>query len=115
MTPLERLALLRNTLSREQVETIYEGNRVKIPRNATVSSLCESHERLRMELSGAEIVITQWRSDIGNLLSWLMTCRQDNTDEWMEGLVDRINLLLMDIDDEDRVRYVAGFIEKIER
>ena len=53
MTNLQQAALKTTPLPREVVETIYTGWR----QSARMRALCESHERLRMELEGAEAMI----------------------------------------------------------
>lgn len=59
MTPLDRNALARVPLTRAEVEAIYADYPplagLKFVR--IIRRLCESHERLRMELAGAEEII----------------------------------------------------------
>ena len=65
MTPLGRRALARLALPREEVERLYahykptspQGGRLEIFR--VIRDLCESHERLRAELEGAEAMLAE--------------------------------------------------------
>lgn len=58
MTNLERKALARVPLTRGEVETAYlTSSQWNYPMSKIIADLCESHERLRMELAGAEELI----------------------------------------------------------
>lgn len=54
MTNLEKRAMARPPLSYETVESIWDGSGPIAAR--FVKALCESHERLRAELEGSEIL-----------------------------------------------------------
>lgn len=45
---------------------------------------------------------------IVEFLSYVATCRRDNTDEWMVGLSARINALLAQASDPTRVVYLMS-------
>ncbi len=53
MTPLQREALVCTALTKETVEDIYGG----ASSDFTLRMMCTSHERLRAELEGAEIML----------------------------------------------------------
>ncbi len=58
MTPLERKALATPPMSKEAVEFFYDVLcRSETETAARVRKLCLSHERLRMELEGAEVLL----------------------------------------------------------
>lgn len=65
MTPLTRAALARLPLPASAVEDIYRNP------NASIRSLCESHERLRAELQGAEAMLESDRAEVGAVLRML--------------------------------------------
>src|ERR1022692_2925134 len=60
MTPLQRNALATVPLSMEEVEFYYEGARGGIA-TTCLRALCESHELLRAELQGAELLIRDYQ------------------------------------------------------
>jgi hypothetical protein len=68
MTALEQAALARDVMSKEFVATIYNAGPLTsgITRD-TVRDICASHERLRMELAGAELMIGQLDAEIAAL------------------------------------------------
>ena len=55
MTTLEKRALARPPLSYETVESFWDGSRSGTAEQC-LKALCESHERLRAELEGSEIL-----------------------------------------------------------
>lgn len=65
MTELQRKALARLALTVEQVEAVYAEYRPTSPQGErlaiflAIRMLCESHERLRMELQGAEELLNE--------------------------------------------------------
>ena len=55
MTTLQRNALGRLAMTEIEVQALYD----QWPGNKCVRALCESHERLRTELQGAEIMLAE--------------------------------------------------------
>jgi len=58
MTPLQRKALACSPLTRETVESFYDGSHAGTAEQC-LKALCASHERLRMELEGAEVLLAE--------------------------------------------------------
>jgi len=56
VTHLQRRALAITPLSAETVQSFYDGTRSGTAEQC-LKSLCESHERLRAELQGAEVLL----------------------------------------------------------
>ena len=56
MNQLQRRALARVALSKETVQSFYDGTRSGTAEQC-LAALCESHERLRAELEGAEALL----------------------------------------------------------
>lgn len=63
MTKLEQAALTTTPLPAAIVEDIYTGAQLGMV--AQIRGLCESHERLRAELLGAEKIIAELRAEKG--------------------------------------------------
>ena len=62
MTNLERRAMARVPLTREEIEACYvpaHGIAI-VPSREDVRRIRESHERLRMELEGATAMLAEW-------------------------------------------------------
>ena len=59
MTKLEQAALTTIPLFAAVVEEMYGDCRFDITKRECIKALCESHERLRMELAGAEKIIAE--------------------------------------------------------
>jgi hypothetical protein len=59
MTRLHRMALMRLPLSKETVEYFYENTSLSGKSSECIKTLCESHERLRSELEGAELLLEE--------------------------------------------------------
>ena len=60
MKPIERAALLRTIVSNTDVQEIWTRVKSHGTQSLTIDTiriLCESHERLRMELAGAESML----------------------------------------------------------
>jgi hypothetical protein len=55
----------------------------------------------------ANSMITHERAVVSavEVLEWALSCRKSNTDEWMEGLVVRINAYLSTTDQPERFKY----------
>lgn len=58
MTKLQRKALTTYPLSKETVESFYDGSHSGTEKQC-LRALCESHERLRAEVEGAEILLSE--------------------------------------------------------
>lgn len=65
MTDLDRRALATVALAREKVEDFYAN--AHDWGEAAINALCESHERLRMELQGAEALLAEDAAEIARL------------------------------------------------
>lgn len=65
---LRHRALARLPLAEEQVERLYVNCQDGGMRAATVRDLAESHERLRAELQGAEILLEDERREVAAVL-----------------------------------------------
>jgi hypothetical protein len=63
MTPLQSRALGRLPLSEATVESFYDGTRSGTAEQC-LKALCESHERLRAELEGAEVLYLDVTKDL---------------------------------------------------
>ena len=46
-------------------------------------------------------------------MSWAITVKKNNSDEWMIGLVKRANAMFLKAGDETRLRYKNGEIEQL--
>ncbi len=68
MTRLTRNALARLPLTKEAVESFYDGTRSGTAEEC-LHALCESHERLRAELQGAEAVWTDLEAKLAKALA----------------------------------------------
>lgn len=55
------------------------------------------------------------RERVDELLSLMLTTKRENTEEWMEYIVEQMNRLLEDLCDEERVIYRHGEIYKTPR
>ena len=66
MTNLEKRALARVPLSYETVESFWDGSRSGTAEQC-LKALCESHERLRAELEGSEILRADAEKEVVNL------------------------------------------------
>lgn len=62
---LRQRALSRLVLAEAAVECIYAAARRQPLESTPARSLCESHERLRAELQGAEILLEDLRREVG--------------------------------------------------
>lgn len=58
MTKLQHAALAHLPLSRETVESFYDGSRAGTAEKC-LRALCESHERLRAELEGLDVMLRE--------------------------------------------------------
>ncbi len=72
MTRLTRNALLRLPLSVETVESFYDGTRSGTAEEC-LRALCESHERLRAELDGTELMRADLEIKLAKVLTILAT------------------------------------------
>lgn len=57
MTELNRRALARLTMSAANVELLYDAACRRTVEDKIIRDLCESHERLRLELAGCETML----------------------------------------------------------
>jgi hypothetical protein len=64
MTDLRQAALRRLAMGEDDVEAAYTIN----TSSRLIRSLCESHERLRVELQGAETIIDDMRREIASVV-----------------------------------------------
>ena len=72
MTTLERLSLIRLPMTKEEVEKVYD-----LADGVPVQRLCESHERQRSELEGAEQIIAELEDKIVKALAMTDTGSED--------------------------------------
>ena len=85
MTELQRRALARLPMSEAAVEAAY--NRLYRPQDdpvpflAGVRALCESHERLRAELVGLQVLHDEMRAEVRAVLSQMDDLAQQWGDE----------------------------------
>jgi hypothetical protein len=63
MNKLRRNALARVALTDETVQSFYDGSHSGTEKQC-LRALCESHERLRTELQGAEILLAEMESKL---------------------------------------------------
>jgi hypothetical protein len=68
MTGLKRNALLRLPLSENTVESFYDGSRSGTAEQR-LHALCESHERLRAELQGTELMMADLEAKLAKALA----------------------------------------------
>lgn len=73
MTDLQRRALARLPMTEAEVSEIYR--RSKRDRTGEISSLCESHERLRAECQGLQSLYDDARKDAERLSAELLAAR----------------------------------------
>ena len=51
------------------------------------------------------------RTRLANFCGYILSCKRENTDEWMECLVDTVNLVANSLGDEQRFEYRKGEIK----
>ena len=74
MTELQRRALARVALSEAEIETAYQeykptdSGKHRLRFQHIIRALCESHERLRAELQGAETLLEEERAEVRSVL-----------------------------------------------
>lgn len=64
MDMLRRRALARLALTEEEVRRLYTAGGERPKLLGDVATLCESHERLRAELQGAEVLLEDLRREV---------------------------------------------------
>jgi len=69
VTPLQKNALARVPMAEEAVERIYQNDRGI--HTEVLKALCESHERLRAELQGAEVLLADAEKEVARLKAGL--------------------------------------------
>ena len=81
MTKLQQAAMTAEVMRREEVEAIYSGWSYWTLRRAfaALAAVCESHERLRMELEGAEKLLAHMKDGRKVVL---LDCGCEVTDGW---------------------------------
>ncbi len=102
MKPIRRAALAMVPLSETYITEMYEVRDIKeFPQGSAITamrSVCESHERLRAEVEGAEVVINDYDAEVKtlrhalkSLCEYAAASREANTKEFMQELADHMN------------------------
>ncbi len=99
MTRLQKHALGRPILTDDYIERVYtNATKVRSGADATIAMICESHERLRSEVQGAEIVMADYEREVKELKSALKSLceyaaasRESNTKEFMQELGEKMD------------------------
>lgn len=105
MSKLQQRALGRVALSKETVESFYDGSRSGTAEQC-LKALCESHERLRAELEGADLLLDEVDPEILRLqerIRLALALTDTGSPEFMEAFNPRPD------------KYISGWriVEKI--